>query len=125
MGQFETFIGKPDQTYDPIFGQSGKVCFGTFWDSLDRKTGKPDFPRKMIWVSFKPLLAPTFMCKIRKNLCSNSQINLKSPLSGRFGPVLPNNRETGLFLKNRAYGSLTPCKESEKTNEPILRKVGN
>ena len=43
----------------------------------------------------------------------------------------PKNGERGLSPKYQAlsvfspYGPLTLCKETEKPNEPILRKVGN
>ena len=45
-----------------------------------------------------------------------------------FEPVLPKFGQKWIFNKNQAlllfsiYSPLTPCKKSEKTNEPILGK---
>ena len=52
----------------------------------------------------------------------------KTLFLGHFDPFLPKNGEIGFFPKNRAsslfriYGSLTSCKKSEKSYDPILRK---
>ena len=70
---------------------------------------------------FRPFLAKT-----------NDSILRKSPKTlfwGFFGPFFPIFQKMRIFLKNRAlsllsiYGPLTSCKISEKTNEPIPRKV--
>ena len=78
----------------------------------------------MTWVSLSPNLLLLSCAKSEKKYAA---ICRYIEISGRFGPVLPKNRVMGLFPKNRAlsvFSPLTPCKESEKTNEPILRKVG-
>ena len=55
----------------------------------------------------------------------------KSPFWAHFDPLFPKKGKTGFFPKNRApslfcvYWTLTSCKKSEKTNEPILRKTRN
>ena len=63
---------------------------------------------------------------------TNDVIFLKSPKTmflGHFWPFLVIFARWGFFPKNPAlshttiYGPLTPCQVSEKTNEPILRKL--
>ena len=98
----------PNADFQPKWKSLFLDDFGTVWT---KKTGKPDLSRKRIWVSLKPSLG-----------------------SIQWGPYRKpdQNRETGLSRKIGrcqfvAFCTLwlTPCKESEKTNEPILRKVGN
>ena len=63
---------------------------------------------------------------------TNDVIFLKTPkimFWGHFWPFLVIFARWGFFQKNPAqshitrYGPLTPCQVSEKTNEPILRKL--
>ena len=55
----------------------------------------------------------------------------QSPKNLIFDHISAMFAKMGVFGKNRAssvfsvYGPLTSCKESEKTNEPILRKTPN
>ena len=55
----------------------------------------------------------------------------KTSFLGHFGPFLPKFGQTGFFRKNRAlsllthYESLSSYQKSEKTYDPILRKVSN
>ena len=71
-------------------------------------------------------------CGTPQTLYSNEAILRKIPKTSfwaRFGPFWPKNGQMDFFLKNRApsvfytCGPLTSCKNSEKTNEPILRKA--
>ena len=80
--QFEAYIELYFHTENRMKSTSqflakvGKVKFWYILGSFGPKKGNQIFfPGKMIWVSFKPLFAPTFMCKIRKNLSCNFQIN--------------------------------------------------
>ena len=116
MTQFSTKVQKP--YFCPFLGpfcpKSQEREFSQIWD-LRRKLAN----RKSL--HFRSFLAKT-----------NDSILHKCPKTlflGLFGPFLPIFEKMRIFPKNGAqsllsiYGPLTSCKISEKTNEPIPRKV--
>ena len=120
----------PRKTNDPILKYDRKTpflgCFSHFW-LIWLKTGF--FPKNLFWPFSSLYNARTFSEKLDK---TNDSIFFKSQKISNlvhFDPFFPKNGETGFFPKNRApsllfvYWTLTSCKKSEKTNEPIPRKV--
>ena len=98
----------------PFCPKSREREFSKIWD-LCRKLANH------ITLHFRSLLAKT-----------NDSILRKSPKTlfwGLFRPFFPIFEKIRIFPKNPAlslfyfYGPLTSCKISEKTNEPIMRKV--
>ena len=91
---------------------------------------KPDFSQTCGWYPVTPhhmmLTFRPFLAKTNDSILRNYR---KSPFSGHFGHFLPKFGQTRFFPQNRAlslliiYGPLTSNKKSEKTNEPILRRV--
>ena len=67
--------------------------------------------------------------QIQKKLKQNFPINSKNPVFGPFWPIFPIFWGKRFFKKNLAlprttrHGPITPCWVSEKTNEPIPRKL--
>ena len=84
------------------------------------------FPKNLIRPFFAPYI-PLTSCK--KSEKSNDVILKKKFKNLIFGPFLALFGQIRIFMKNRApslfiiYGPLTSWKKSEKSNEPILRKV--
>ena len=100
--------------------------FGPFWPNLGQRRIFPKNRSKSLLSLYGPLTS----CKVSEK--TNVPIPRKmgkSPFLGYFGPFWPNLGQTRIFPKNRApsdmslYGPLTSCKVSEKSNEPIPRKV--
>ena len=99
-----------------------------YWNLIGRETflvttWEPDFSQAC---SFRRML------RNYKNFHYNDLIFLKIPKTmflSHFWPFLVLFARWGFFSKNPAlsrttiYGPLTPCQVSEKTNEPILRKL--
>ena len=116
MTQFSAKVQKP--YFCPFLGpfcpKSREREFSQIWD-LRRKLA-----------NHKTLHFRSFLAK------TNDSILRKSPKTlflGLFGPFFPIFQKMRIFPKNPAlslfiiYGPLTSCKISEKTNEPIPRKV--
>jgi hypothetical protein len=113
-----------------IFFFFQKFGVGPVLGPFGPKKGQRDFFLKNL---IRPLFTPyTPLTSCKKSEKSNEAILRKIPKTSfwaRFGPFWPKNGQMDFFLKNRApsvfytCGPLTSCKNSEKTNEPILRKA--
>ena len=108
---------------DPITYQVTSAIFGRFFGQIRI------FPKNSIRPHFTPY-SPLTSCKRSEK--TNEAILRKIPKTsflGHFWPFLAIFGQIRISPKNRApsvfctYGPLTSCKKSEKTNEPILRKV--
>ena len=109
------------------FPKSPKTLFLPFLGPFCPKSREPEF--SLIWdlrrklANHNTLHFSSFLAK------TNDSILRKSTLLPIFGPFFPFLGKMRIFPKNRAlsllsiYGPLTSCKISEKTNEPIPRKV--
>ena len=114
---------KSEKSFKPFFVKVWKsVIFGRFWPF----SAKYDFSRKIWFGHFLPLIPPYLHAKDQKKVMKQSWEKRQRPY---FRPFLPQRPKIRIFPKNRApsvfiiYGPLTSCKKSEKSNEPILRKV--
>jgi len=120
------------------FAKKWKKIFSKFFEIFENsilgtfgpKKGQRDFFLKNL---IRPLFTPYIpLTSCKKSEKTNDSILRKIPKTsflGHFWPFLAIFGQMHFFLKNRApsvfiiYGPLTSCKKSEKTNEPILRKV--
>ena len=107
-----------------------KPYFGAFLGPFCPKSREREFSQIL---DFHRKLANHKMIHFRSFLAkTNDSILRKGPKTlfwGLFGPFSPIFQKMRIFQKNRALsllsidGPLTSCKISEKTNEPIPRKV--
>ena len=113
-----------EKNNERILRKSKKSPFlGPFCPNL----GKREFSRKICLGQFLVVYSPITSCTISEKI--NERILRKSKKSPFLGPFCPNlgkrefSRKIGLchffILMNRP----TSCKISEKSNEPILRKM--
>ena len=103
-----------------------KSVFGPFRSISGRFGPKREnqiFPEKGMWVSFKNIFPPTHVKNQKKPMRQFSDKLKKVRFRADFGPKNGTFSENSVSVSFSPYGPLTPSKESEKINEPILRKV--
>ena len=107
--------------------------FAHFWPLFALNIENENFPRYEIYTESYPTIRRLILGHIWQNLMTQFFSKVQKPYFwafwGLFGHFLPIFRKMRIFPKNPAlsllsiYGPLTSCKISEKTNEPIPRKV--
>ena len=110
------------------------------WDIQFSKIERSDWPRAFLAISQELNLPRTWFLATRSKIIPSNYIcNIKKIVRAVFEKKKKKKNFLGLrkngrkhfFFENRAlslflrYHFLTPCKKSEKNNEPILRKLSD